>query len=771
MLALGLADKMVGTAYLDDYIWPQYAADYAKIPVLSSSYPNETTIMSVSPDFILASYQSAFYEMYHDPKRGARGIFNTTVDACVGVGSEWGPDKKKTCRPQLHSKGISTYLMADACENSSLRPDAVSEQTVYEEMRALGSIFQVDVEPLIKEMEEDFDKASGMVSSANHGQKLKVAWLDCVGRCCKVDDGEEPEVFVGAGSGAPNLLMQEAGLDNMFKNVEGNWACVKESELISGAPDVIVVVDAAWDTAVSKLQWLYNQSELCDMDVLKGARFVQIPFSATTLGPRNGAAALDLAIAALHVRLGSITATRESGVGSFNPHELERHVEGTKCRIQKEKMMYDDAYPVSYTSCGIKHTVSESPTRAVTLNQGATEFMLALGLADKMVGTAYLDDYIWPQYAADYAKIPVLSSSYPNETTIMSVSPDFILASYQSAFYEMYHDPKRGARGIFNTTVDACVGVGSEWGPDKKKTCRPQLHSKGISTYLMADACENSSLRPDAVSEQTVYEEMRALGSIFQVDVEPLIKEMEEDFDKASGMVSSANHGQKLKVAWLDCVGRCCKVDDGEEPEVFVGAGSGAPNLLMQEAGLDNMFKNVEGNWACVKESELISGAPDVIVVVDAAWDTAVSKLQWLYNQSELCDMDVLKGARFVQIPFSATTLGPRNGAAALDLAIAALHVRLGSMTATRKSGVGSFNPHELEQHVQGSKCRIQKEQMVYDDSQKQTMGQEGNTGQSSTIATIATTDGPEFADQGHKLALGWPLVLALFASCVFASS
>lgn len=64
------------------------------------------------------------------------------------------------------------------------------------------------------------------------------------------------------------------------------------------------------------------------MDALKGARFVQIPFSASTLGPRNAPAAVDLAMAALHVRTGSLTATRESGVGSFSPTFLQSHIEG-----------------------------------------------------------------------------------------------------------------------------------------------------------------------------------------------------------------------------------------------------------------------------------------------------------------------------------------------------------------------------------------------------------------------------------------------------------
>ena len=87
--------------------------------------------------------------------------------------------------------------------------------------------------------------------------------------------------------------------------------------------------------------------------------------------------------------------------------------------------------PAAFSILLAKHLL-----RVVTMNQGVTEFMLAMGLADKMVGTAYLDDAIWPKYADAYKSIPVLSSSYPDEATIMGAKPDFILGSYGSAFRE-----------------------------------------------------------------------------------------------------------------------------------------------------------------------------------------------------------------------------------------------------------------------------------------------------------------------------------------------
>ena len=49
-------------------------------------------------------------------------------------------------------------------------------------------------------------------------------------------------------------------------------------------------------------------------------------------------------------------------------------------------------------SCGGTFAYDTAPTRAITLNQQATEVMLALGLERSMVGTAYMDDAILPQW-------------------------------------------------------------------------------------------------------------------------------------------------------------------------------------------------------------------------------------------------------------------------------------------------------------------------------------------------------------------------------------
>ena len=55
------------------------------------------------------------------------------------------------------------------------------------------------------------------------------------------------------------------------------------------------------------------------------------------------------------------------------------------CPVDPNKVKY---MKTTYTSCGVRNTLTKTPERVVTINQGATEFMLAMGLEAKMVGTS-----------------------------------------------------------------------------------------------------------------------------------------------------------------------------------------------------------------------------------------------------------------------------------------------------------------------------------------------------------------------------------------------
>ena len=275
-------------------------------------------------------------------------------------------------------------------------------------------------------------------------------------------------------------------------------------------------------------------------------------------------------------------------------------------------------YPAGITNCGVASWYDKAPKRAVTMNQGTTEIMLALGLVDSMVGTAYLDDEIWPEIASDYSKVPVLSSGYPDIDTLMGTNPDFLYASYRSAFQA---STKEGDKRIdYFDVLNGCNLTVSE-SKGNSTYCRPELHDKNIKTYLQAPSCELNVHRPDEVTLNTLYEEIWDIALIFDAfpKAQSLVSTIEGHFTKATNLVEMhGSRSSKVKVFWLD-------MWSDETP--FVGAFCGSVNTIIEYAGAENIFneKGIEEKktWDKVTWNEVVQKDPDVIIIVDASWDAA----------------------------------------------------------------------------------------------------------------------------------------------------
>ncbi len=89
---------------------------------------------------------------------------------------------------------------------------------------------------------------------------------------------------------------------------------------------------------------------------------------------------------------------------------------------------------VTVTSCGRQLQFDKSPSRVVTLEQSSTETLLALGLGDRMVGTAYRAGKILPEYLDAYNKIPILSDKELSGEQLRAATPDLVVSSFQSWF-------------------------------------------------------------------------------------------------------------------------------------------------------------------------------------------------------------------------------------------------------------------------------------------------------------------------------------------------
>ncbi|WP_375600016.1 ABC transporter substrate-binding protein [Devosia sp. Naph2] len=292
------------------------------------------------------------------------------------------------------------------------------------------------------------------------------------------------------------------------------------------------------------------------------------------------------------------------------------------------------AQELSVESCETVSSFDGVPSRVVTLNQQATEIMLALGLEDHLVGTAYLDDAIPARWQAAYDSVTVLSERYPAREVVLAKNPDLLFAGFNSAFGEK------------------ALGAQEAW------------NALGIGTYLVNVECRN--LHPAAVKLTTapLFIDLERIGALFEV--EEKAAELAADIRLRLEAVAGANPGQG-KRAFL--------YDSGSETAFSAGC-CGAPGLLLDAVGLVNIAGDVEGRWADLAWEAVVAGNPEVIVLVDAEWSTADEKIAHLKDDPVLSTLEAVENERFVVIPFSATVLGVRfvEGVEALGADLAALN-------------------------------------------------------------------------------------------------
>ncbi|RMI12904.1 ABC transporter substrate-binding protein [Cellulomonas triticagri] len=282
----------------------------------------------------------------------------------------------------------------------------------------------------------------------------------------------------------------------------------------------------------------------------------------------------------------------------------------------------DDATPdgVTLTSCGLDLTVTAPPQRAVTLEQGATELLLALGLGDSLAGTAYLTDAVAPEYAEAYAAVPVLADQYPTAEQLRETAPDFVYSMRASAF-----------------ATDA-VGARSE------------LVDLGVPAYLSANDCEDPSL-VTADGFDGIFAEITDLAAVFGVEERgaDLVAEQQAVLDAATAAAPDAGG---LDVAWIYSTINGAPI---------VAGGAGLPQTLTDLAGAENAFADLDAQWSETSWDEIAQRDPDVLVLADLsrglAGDSAQDKIDALRADSVTAALSAVRADRLVAIP--ATEMDP----------------------------------------------------------------------------------------------------------------
>lgn len=271
-------------------------------------------------------------------------------------------------------------------------------------------------------------------------------------------------------------------------------------------------------------------------------------------------------------------------------------------------------FPVTITNCGVTTTYQRPPQRVATMNQHATEIMLALGLEERMVGTAFLDDRILPEYREEYRRIPVLAEQYPSYEVLLKTAPDFVYGGFDSAF-------------------------SAQEGRSRKR-----LRQAGINTYLNVANCTDGP-----VTMKQVRRELHTVARIFGVP------------ERSGKLIGEMNARLAAARRELDGVEPTSVFvyDSGTKAPMTAG-GYGIANEIIRLAGGRNIFAGLNKGFVDVSWEQVIQRRPEVILILDYGATSVAQKKRTLLHKPGLANVPAIKHRRFAVLPLSSLVAGVR---------------------------------------------------------------------------------------------------------------
>ncbi|MBB4931173.1 iron complex transport system substrate-binding protein [Lipingzhangella halophila] len=239
---------------------------------------------------------------------------------------------------------------------------------------------------------------------------------------------------------------------------------------------------------------------------------------------------------------------------------------------------------ITRTNCGTEVAVDSPPERVYAAYQPAIEIAHALGISDRLVGTAFLDAEVLPEYADAQAETDYVPS-LPSREGLLQTEPDFVLSGFNGFFAE--------------DSADRSVGT------------RASLRDLGVQSWILSPLCPSEdgltdrAIDPASVKVDSVYQDLRDLGALFgaEDDAERVIRDMRERIAAVEDKVDGA---ERPSVAI---------VSPGDDGGYRVAGGVDFGTRIIEHAGGTNAFADLtEERNLDIGVEELIERDPDVIL-------------------------------------------------------------------------------------------------------------------------------------------------------------
>ncbi len=234
-------------------------------------------------------------------------------------------------------------------------------------------------------------------------------------------------------------------------------------------------------------------------------------------------------------------------------------------------------YPLTITTYNyakepVEYTFEKAPERVWAQNQNNIETLLALGLADKIVGACGLDGEVREDLQDEFAKINYYESM-PSKEEILALEPDFIT-------------------GWYSTFSDKRLGDVDFW------------HERNVGTYMsLNSACRGPAKEnPQTIDEEC--EDILNLGKIFDVEdrAQEIVDEIQGEVEKINTHLKDQT---RLTAAVLE--------DEGGTYRVY-GEDTLGGNVAIN--GGAELCVGKHGENANISAEDLIAVNPDAIFMV-----------------------------------------------------------------------------------------------------------------------------------------------------------
>lgn len=279
-------------------------------------------------------------------------------------------------------------------------------------------------------------------------------------------------------------------------------------------------------------------------------------------------------------------------------------------------------------------TFDAVPEKVFTIDPQSSEFLIAMGLGDRIVGTwfTYSEEELaeFPEYADEVRAIPVLG-----DDEVWPPTAEVIGASGADAVFTIYRLNIEGYLDADRLEQDL-----------------------GIKTYGFVTYCTGAVMR----DFEPMYEDIINVGAIFDVPeaATALIDKIQGQVDEAQALVADREPVTVWQYAGEDIP--------------YPAGGTGVPNAVITLAGGQNVFEDVDAFYAEVSWEQVVERNPSVIWMQTDAGPGFIEAEDGIQKAIEtnpgLADVEAVAGSRFITVNYNTGgTINVHAGEAVLQFA------------------------------------------------------------------------------------------------------